>query len=264
MAFYLCSSLTYTTIPNKIDTISYGAFYGCENLKKVIIGGNVKSIEPQAFAGCKRITDIVCYAKEIPEVQEDAFSEVSRKAYLWVPMETKQDYEIDAFWGEFDVKALSANTVSADNLVITPSENSADIVWPAVTGAATYELVIKDKQGNIVCTLVFNANGRLASIAFSAPARGDAPQQTQAAGFSFTVTGLDSGSSYDLTMASKEEKGNTIDEKHLSFSTTSNSPEAINTVEASKLGGSTKILRNGQVFIQRDGKLYTVQGQEVR
>jgi len=45
---------------------------------------------------------------------------------------------------------------------------------------------------------------------------------------------------------------------------TGNIPTAIDAVEASKLGGSTKILRNGQVFIQRDGKLYTVQGQKVR
>ena len=39
---------------------------------------------------------------------------------------------------------------------------------------------------------------------------------------------------------------------------------AIDAVETAKLGGSTKLFRNGQVFIQRGDKLYTVQGQEIK
>ena len=114
----------------------------------------------------------------------------------------------------------------------------------------------------MICTLIFNANGQLTSIAFNAPARNNAPQQTQTAGFAFTVTGLNSGTNYDLVMTSKNSNGETIQTKTVSFTTTGNAQSVENI-----LGGnaqSTKILRNGQLYILRGEKTYTLQGQEVK
>jgi hypothetical protein len=107
-------------------------------------------------------------------------------------------------WGLYDVRPLGATSAETEDVKITPSENEANVTWPSVSGAASYELVIKDKDGNIVCTLIFNANGQLTSIAFYAPSRNGVPVQTQNAGFSFTITGLDSGTGYDLTLSAKD------------------------------------------------------------
>lgn len=48
---------------------------------------------------------------------------------------------------------------------------------------------------------------------------------------------------------------------HVSINKT---PTAIEEVETTKLEGSTKVLRDGQLFILRDGKTYNVQGQIVK
>ena len=143
---------------------------------------------------------------------------------------------------------------------ITPSDNSIDVEWPIVTGAATYELVIKDKSGNVICTLIFNANGQLQSIAFNAPGR-NATQQTQSAGFAFTIIGLNSGTSYDLTITSKNNNGTTLQTKTVSFTTTGE-PQGLNDINVSTK--SQKILRDGQVFILRGNKTYTITGAELK
>ena len=168
-------------------------------------------------------------------------------------------------WKDFfyNIEPISATpTTTGDNIQITPTDNTANIVWPQVNGAETYELVIKDKSGNIICALIFNAQGQLTSIAFSAPSRNNVPQQTQTAGFAFTVTGLNSGTNYDLVMTSKNSNGGTIQTKTVSFTTTGNAQSVENI-----LGGnaqSTKIFRNGQIYILRGEKTYTLQGQEVK
>ena len=291
-AFCFCSRLESVVIGNGVKEIREGTFIYCP-LKSITIGTGIREISSDAFMNVEidgfneygqpmpktdaagnyiyTVEKVVCYSKVPPTIETPSnggdfkmFLDNFTEAVIYVPQESVSRYQAyTETWGRLDIRPIKAESVTTDNLVITPSETSADIVWPAVTGAATYELVIKDKQGNIICTLVFNAQGQLTSIAFSAPARGDAPQQTQGSGFSFTVTGLDSGSSYDLTMTSKDQNGNTIDEKQLSFSTNGSSPEAIDTIDAAKLGSSSKILRNGQVLIRRGDKLYTMQGQEV-
>jgi uncharacterized repeat protein (TIGR02543 family) len=43
-----------------------------------------------------------------------------------------------------------------------------------------------------------------------------------------------------------------------------NDPTGIDEAEASKLGGSTKLLRDGVLYIERNGQLYTVTGAEVK
>ena len=117
---------------------------------------------------------------------------------IYAPVDNVNDYLAHEFWGRYDVRALEAESAETDEVKVEPTTNSVEVVWPAVEGAETYELVIKDKQGNVICTLIFNANGQLTSIIFSAPARDNAAEQAQSAGFAFTVTGLESGTTYDM------------------------------------------------------------------
>ena len=101
---------------------------------------------------------------------------------------------------------------------------------------------------------------QLQSIAFNAPGR-NAAQQTQSTGFAFTVTGLDSGTAYDLTITAKNGGGSTLDTKTVSFTT--ESAQGINLITNDKWEMTNKILRDGQVLILRGDKTYTVTGQEI-
>ena len=261
-AFYGCSSLISVTIPNSVASIGTEAFYGCSGLKNVILGSSVKVLEAAAFAYCSSIETITCYSQRPPTVNADALYDLDYSTIVYVPADYLNTYKMHDAWGLYDVRPLGAKGTETTNLSVTPAETTADVAWPQVSGATTYELVIKDKSGNVICTLVFNSNGQLTQIAFNAPARNNAPQQTQAAGFSFTVTGLESGTSYDLTITSKDNNGGTLDTKTVSFTTTGE-PQGIDQVPSDQVQ-STKLIKNGQILILRGEKEYTLQGAEVK
>ena len=248
------------TIGNEVTSIGQGAFSRFEKLKHITLGSSVKVLEYSAFAGCSAIETITCYSQRPPTVNEGALYGLDYSTIVYVPADYLETYKMHDAWGLYDVRAIGAASADVTDVNVTPSDNSAEVVWPAVEGAATYELVIKDKDGNVICTLIFNANGQLTQIVFSTPSRDGAPQQTQGSGFSFTVTGLEQGTSYDLTITAKDENGAMIDEKKQSFHT--DWAEAIDNTSVN--AQTQKVIRNGQVLIQRGDKLYTLQGQEVK
>ena len=278
-AFAYMVNLKTLHLPEELVKIGEAGFIGCCNIEELTFGTKLKSIGDQAFTlnlnKCKSIT---CFAQQVPTLETgyvgaitvgkstgyiwDNWKDVSPSALtVYVPQESIGDYIMDENWGQFTILPITAQQTNVEDLIVVPSTNTVDCSWPAVSGAVTYELVIKDKSGNLICTLIFNAQGQLTQIAFSAPARDNAPEQTQSAGFHFTVTGLNSGTGYDLSLTAKNESGQEIDKKNVSFHT--DAPQAIENLHITS-DKSVKILHNGQIYILRREKVYTVQGQEVR
>ena len=279
-AFYGCSGLTspvynahvfakmptsYSgayTIPEGIESIAGDAFYGCSGLTSVIIPNSVTSIGDHAFYECTGLTSVTCEAMTPPTCGSNAFTYVSKSIPLYVPFGSEDAYRNAIEWSYFtNIQPIKADNVDITTTEVVPDETSVNIAWPKVSGAYTYELVIKDKNGKVVCTLVFDTEGRLLSIAFNAPARDNMPQQTHVAGFAFTVTGLNSGTTYNYSITSKDSNGNTLNTESGSFKTTGESTGLQNVTDQLY---ETKFFRNGQLFIQRDGKTYSVTGQEVK
>jgi len=264
--FSNCISLTSVTIPNSVTSIGSEAFWGCSGLKSVILGTSLKIIERSAFSNCSAIKTITCYSQRPPTVKENAFASLNYSTIVYVPADYLDTYKMHDAWGLYDVRPLGAKNTQTDNVQITPQENTADIVWPAVSGAATYELVIKDKQGNIICTLIFNAQGQLTQLVFHAPAANgkQMPEQTMAAGFSFTITGLNQGTTYNYTITSKDVNGNVLDTKSGTF-TTNGATGIEDVIDTQHLTHPTKVLIDGAVYIiMPDGRRYNLQGAEVR
>lgn len=289
MAFLGCNNLSKLTIPNSVEKIYPVAFEGCINLTELTIGSGIQYIGGGAFtldsAKCK---SVVCLAEKVPStvcndcselpvegsnadiisVQTvthnewgDSYKEIDQgNLKIFVPTASLSAYQNDDMWGRYHIIPISAEQTETTDVTITASENSVNIVWPSISGAASYELVIKDKSGKVVCTLIFDAQGQLTSIAFNAPGR-RSPNQTQTAGFSFTVTGLENNTSYDLTITAKNGSGTTLDQKTTSFTTGTN---AIDQITNDQSQTSNKSIRNGHLYILRDGKTYTVQGQEIK
>ena len=260
-AFNCCSGLTSITIPNSVTSIGNSTFSGCKSLKNIIIGSSVKVLEESAFYNCSSIETITCYSQRPPTVNNQALGSLGYSTIVYVPANYLNTYKMHDAWGLYDVRPLGATNVETTEVEVTPSETTAEVVWPVVSGAATYELVIKDKNGNVICTLVFNAQGQLTTIAFNAPARNNAPEQMQSTGFSFTVTRLESGTRYNLTMTAKDGNGTTLQEKTMSFKTTGD--QAIDEISTVNSQLSTKIVRDGVLYIERDGEIYNAQGARV-
>ena len=262
------SQVTQYIIGDNVKGIGDDAFSRCFSLTSVTIPNSVTSIGNQAFYNCTSLTSVTNYATQPQAIDvRGAFWKVNLSLCQLYVLSTSVDlYKTAEGWKDFgNIQPIRAEDITdVSETIITPSENEANVTWPSVTGAATYELVIKDKDGNIVCTLIFNANGQLTSIAFNAPSRNGVPAQTQSAGFSFTITGLDSGTGYDLTLTAKDNSGNAIQTETISFVTTGgNISTDMDQVQSNEIQ-STKVIKDGQVLILRNGKTYTMQGQEVK
>jgi hypothetical protein len=269
-AFYECTGLTSVTIPNSVTGIGEYAFAECTGLTSVTIGNSVTSIGDWAFYNCTGLTSISNYANTPQKINSYVFFYVHKSTCrLYVPLNSVDLYKAAYGWKEFkQILPISAKETETTETTVETTETSAEITWSSVSGAYTYELIIKDKSGNIICTLVFDSEGRLKSITFLAPSRNRALQQSQTAGFSFTVNNLNSGSTYTYTLTAKDAGDNILDTESGSFTTTGEGvPTAIDNIDSSSLQGGDRgrlIYRNGQILILRGDKIYTLQGQEVK
>ena len=260
------TNLTEFKIPSSVTAIGKDAFHGCTSLTSLSLGENITSYGDSVFAGCSALTSIYNYRKRPAKLSTGTFDGVDYfNCTLYVLAGSENMYKSSGSdWKDFYfVQPIGATEITADKLIVTPSETTADVIWPVIEGAHSYELVIKDKSGNIICTLYFNANGQLTSIAFRAPTR-DTSEQKQSQGFSFTITGLEYGKTYDLILTSKDEKGLTLDQKMLSFTTGGEQVIAGIITPLYESETTNKLLRDGQILILRGDRTYTLTGQEVK
>ena len=264
MAFSECTRLLNIEFPNSVKKIGYEAFRNCSRLETITLGTELEAIENYAFEDCKHILDIYSYAKAVPVIEENTFKNVSRKAYVWVPADMVRRYEIDEYWDDFFIKPMEVKVTTTDgNVSVIPGNNNATITWPTSTLASSYTLEIT-KDGVVFCTLIFNGNGQLTGIAFAPSREGNthAPSaQDTELGYQFTVTGLDPGTLYSYQIDVKDIQNNSIATYNGTFST--NSTEAINDINVKSVPNPSKILHNGQIFILRGDKTYTLQGQQI-
>lgn len=254
-------SVKSVVVEHGATSIGQYAFADMPKLAKVIIGSAVENIGANAFANCHRLYDIDCYPTYPPFADTSSFANYN--VYLNVPCEQLRDYQLDVVWGNFKfIQCLGAeNTTTGDDITVTPAGNEATFVWRADGSADTYTLEIR-KDGEVFCTLVFNASGQLTSIAF-APSRNGQPRhaaEQTGDGFRFTVTGLSESTHYTFGMTVKDAGNATLQTYTGEFNTTGTDTSLD---EASAGTAVRKIVRNGQVLILRGGRTYTTTGIEV-
>ena len=212
-AFNRCSSLTSVTIPNNVTSIGDVTFYGCSSLKSVEIPSSVTSVGQYAFASCSSLTTLTCYAETVPETIYpetssglNVFSNVDTlNLTIYVPFGSVEAYKADAEWGAFNIQPIAAEPATVTEVEVVTTETTAQISWPAIEGIASYELIIRDREGNAILSLVFNANGSLTGLVFHAQSQNSNRTETaEVTGFSFTVTGLDAASRYTFSLTAKD------------------------------------------------------------
>ena len=192
-------------------SIGNNAFTLCKNLNTLTLSGTIENIGENAFGGCRMLFDIYCYILFPPIASENSF--VNYNAYLYILCDYQRYYEADMVFGNFrNMQCIGTQSTPTDGMVITPSYNDVTITWPTLSNAGSYTLAI-NKDGEVFCTLTFNAAGQLTGIAFAPSRNGQrhAPAATQAAnGFTFTVTGLDEGTDYSYNLVIKDNSGKTL------------------------------------------------------
>ena len=270
--------LTSLVMPAELLTIGDYAFSGNTYLESIDFNAKLQSIGAYAFKDCYRVSEMTCLATVTPDLGTDALASINSYASLCVPAECLRKYQVDPNWGRFDLCELGASSTTTDGktVIVEPTDNTAIFTWPTENNAASYSLQIT-KDGVVFCTLVFNSNGQLTGIAF-APGRNGAAHAPAAtmfvAGMSFTVTGLDGASKYAYRLAVTNDASEELVAYSGEFATTGyagevnpgGNPEGLEDVSSSLQGGDRGrlILHNGQIFILRGEKVYTVTGQEVK
>ena len=260
-------------IGNSVTAIGENAFANISTLKKVTIGEAVKTIHNNAFYNCVNLETIFNYRPTPTNAYSTAFDGVDKFACsLYVLPSSIDMYKNASVWRDFYYTyAIGAEetTVTTNNVTVEPQDNAATVTWPTSENAATYTIEIT-KDGEVFCTLIFNANGQLTGIAF-APSRdglAHAPAAIMTAnGLQFTVTGLNSNTQYGYNLTAKDANDQTVATYSGSFTTTSEGiATGVEEISSSLQGGDRGrlILRDGQIYILRNGKTYTMQGQEVK
>ncbi|MGM9810089.1 MAG: leucine-rich repeat protein [Paludibacteraceae bacterium] len=237
---------------------------------------NETAIGAGAFNGCSSLRNIRCLAVTPPTCASNAFNDVPYDATLWCPCASLDAYEMDAVLGSFKhIECIGSEDADITDKTVTvvPGNVDATFTWPITDGAETYTLVIT-KDGVTFCTLVFNKQGQLVSIAFK-PARQNAPategttpanyaEQT-ANGFRFTVTNLSEGTVYAYTLTVRDAANSILETYTGEFTTQSDMPMGIEaSSDNTPAGQSEKLLRDGQVLIIRNGETYDMMGQRLQ
>jgi hypothetical protein len=235
-------------------------------IHSLIIPASVTKIAKYAFAN-DSLTEMTCLAEIPPTIDSTTIVGMNTSTcVLYVPYSSVNAYRNANVWKEFvNIRAIGAEEVEEpeDDIVITPSNTTASIIWALISNAVSYELVIRDMNGNVICTLTFNAYGQLTGIAF-APNRKRESQQTQVAGFQFTVSGLENGTTYEYEFNAKDENDNIIETFTGTFTTTNDTPTSVENTPENMLNVPKKVIYNNQIYIIRGEKTYTLQGQEVK
>lgn len=104
-----------------------------------------------------------------------------------------------------------------DGVEIETTDETATIVWPVVTGAVYYQLVIcKDSEcSDALFTLKFNVNGQLIEINIpnvNGTTRSSRPM-------SYTITGLEPATTYYYSITALGSSGQELDEQAGAFTT---------------------------------------------
>ena len=154
------------------------------------------------------------------------------------------------------------NPTTHDDVTITPSSNSAYVIFPFITGALTYQLVIRDLFGNVVCKIMFSATGHLLGIAFAPSRNRESQQATQTTGFNFTVEGLDANTTYEYEFVANDDTDEVIETLSGSFTTTAEVPtdnEQVNSPSAVR-----KYLEDGHLMIDANSHIFNTQGKMIK
>ena len=283
-----CTGLTSITIPNSVKSIGEYAFYDCTGLTSVTIPNSVTSIGGSAFSGCTGLTSITVCAITPPECNYNAFADVPYTIPVHIPCGAKEAYQSALGWRNFKnyietpnyTLGVTSQNEDMGSVEVTqePSCDDNKSVFKAVANEGYRFVRWNDGNTDNPRTVVVTQD-----TTFVAEFAEQLPQYTITVTCDSkqgTVSGsgvYDEGTQVTLTATANEgyeftQWSNGVTDNPYIFTATQDitlearfaATTAIENISADSDTAVRKVVRDGQVYILRNGKTYTVQGQEIK
>ena len=283
-AFKGCSSLTSVTIPNSVTSIEESAFDGCSSLTSVTIPNSVTSIGEYAFYYCTSLTSITCKATTPPTVGQYAFDGVSKSISVHVPCGCVEAYKAANGWEDFTnireplaeysitvgVNATKMGTAKVDinNACGTQISAKPNIGYHFVQwsdGVVNNPRSIVLTQDTVLIAEFAEIPSYVVEVIYN-PDHGTVNGQgtyKEDEKVTLTATANDGYKFHKWSNGVTDNPYTFFVKSDVTLEANFTSTEGIEEVLNSEVH-TTKVLRDGQVLILRNGKTYTMQGQEVK
>ncbi len=261
------SQITELVVGEGITAIGAANFAFASNMEEAYLPATLVTIGANAFAFTNKLTEITCAATFVPSLGEDALIANDRYVYVWDFM--LQEFKDDPAWGIHNLWAFKAKTtyVEAGVEVSAQSdgENSLYINWLQVEGATVYVVTLTAEDGSFEMELTIDTQGHVTSYTRRAPSR--APMNElyeEGEAWKLRVNGLEYGKNYNITILAQNDT-QTLATFHTTTATvTEADPQGIEQITNDELRMTNKVLRDGVLYIERNGKTYNAQGAEMR
>ena len=267
-------------LPEEVNTLRSSSLRAV-NLRKLVLSKRLSQIENELFGGYYLGNDdtplldtIVAPMMSVPATQGNPFNLLNHaQTILLVPCDSLAEiYRANSIWNGFNIQVDSTLLELPEKepeVETQPDDHSVQFTWPAVEGASYYTLIIwaNEERTEKICTLTFNSMGQLVEIDFSKHAPTRRAKNTTGT-FSFRYNGLDENTDYWFTMTASDANDTELFYASGSFATLgANMPTAIEEIsdETGTFEGSNgKILRDGQIYLMYNGRMYDVQGNRIK
>lgn len=157
-----------------------------------------------------------------------------------------------------------AEGTTVEQTEVQPTATTATFTWPLVVNGYIYTLSIylDAEQTDPICDIFFNQFGEFINRVFHAPSRYYMPTEEA---FAYTITDLTPNTRYYYRMIAEDVEERLLNTDDGSFETIS-SPTAIEEITNDQISKceNVKILHDGQIFILREDRVYTLTGQVIR
>gem|GEM_PF-1285449 len=257
-----------------VTRIGEYAFSGCYYKEEIFLGTSLSAIADNGLGFCDPYeATITCLALQVPvlegnySIYEGAGNIKLLPVYVWNYMEDR--FKNATRWPHHKILPLDVtmNDYTADTLTAQViDETSLFVTWPALAGAKKYTVILTGE--GMTYTLVFDEQGNVLSTEAQkrVPARSYAEKaDANPEGFSFLFPGLAPGN-YQVSLVAYDDSGQPIDSSIQSVAVDTSNPllhEDIESIQPSAVR-CQKVLRNGLLLIEKDGKTMNVLGQPVR
>ena len=236
--FAQCTSLVFVTIPNSVTSIGSSAFNGCTGLTSITIPNSVASIGSNAFSGCKNVETVV-FGSGVETIGASAFSGCQSIYEMTIYATKVPTIQENTFAGVGTGATLRVPAGCAKKYKAHPYWGVFNI--EEIPSEYTITVTCDPKQGQVTGGGTYIDGSKV----------------------SLTAT---PNNGYEFKQWSDGNTANPYSflvEKDVTIEALFEPATPIENVVAEKNNAPRKVFRDGQVYILRGGKTYTLTGVEV-